>query len=147
MPVSLPRGIITAMRIKYVKPHDLTFVQRRVLWGLTLPEKHESSLLHHLRQALSKKPGFASTVLLAYSDKVIVGWAMIIKRHFACSIPFVMLYVRKSFRRKGIGSYLLRKAIDRTQVEYWAINPYVCAHDKQSDSFFSQFGNMVDITH
>ncbi len=72
-------------------------------------------------------------VWVAYEGKKVVGWATLDKKHD------IMLYVRKSHQRRGIGRKLHARAYTYL-CRHVKENPAVYPHDKASYAFFNAMG-------
>lgn len=63
----------------------------------------------------------------------VAGWTLVYQTHN--TIPAAHFYVRKKYRRKGLGTLLMQAALD-TANEYYNSKLYYFPHDPQSTCFF-----------
>lgn len=76
-----------------------------------------------------------SKLYIARQNTSLVGWCYLYFAHDNC--PCLMIYVRKKFRRKKIGTCLVQMALAPLMQK-----PTVVPHDEASRSFFNKFGLM-----
>lgn len=80
-----------------------------------------------------KEEKTSKIVYCLYFRKV-VGWGLRYRNTGRKTTYGIMLYVKKDFRRKGIGSEIYKKlalGLKRSTIEYWP-------HDRKSHDFFKK---------
>lgn len=123
--------------IQSVRIDELTDAQRARLDDLTHGE--EGNLLADLRY-YHKNPAMAAVddliVHLAYAEGIIVGWAMQYLCDDTARSPLdVGIFVDEGHRRQGVGTALMRRAM-----EHAGPRPvYVFPDDIEGRAFFSNF--------
>ena len=89
---------------------DLSNTQVRQLKKLCRKNGQLSDILSHLLYRIKHNlPTYTHRVVLAAKGEMIVGWAMMFK-YPNYNYTELMLYVKRAYRRMGIGSSLLTKA-------------------------------------
>jgi GNAT superfamily N-acetyltransferase len=86
---------------------------------------------HLFSDFLRYKNNKCSKIVYCLYDEKVIGWGFRYK--YRKRYP-IMLYVRKNFRRQGLGSKIYKKlasGLNKTIIEYWP-------HDKKSHSFFKK---------
>lgn len=117
------------MRIITKAVVDLTSEEYQRCQNLNMREKGEMlGSLIHARKGLDD-----NHAIMAVEDDLLLGWALL---HYFVNTPFVSVYVRRSMRRRGIGTKLLMVAHER-----WGDFSYR-AWDERSSKFFSQFDGL-----
>ena len=89
------------MRIICRKYLTLPTALKRQVLGLTLSPKYNSGLLLSISESRNKDK--LHTVMCVEGDKVL-GWALVNKHN-----EDIMIYVRKNYRRMGIGTKIMKK--------------------------------------
>lgn len=113
--------------------NDITLLSR--LKKLTF--KNDSQLREEIlytKEKLNNGLKVEGKVIIASIKNIIIGWGLLIEngdRSYSFRNNFFMLYVRKIFRRKGIGTALLNKAKEVANSSF-----IIFPHDKKSNSFF-----------
>jgi GNAT superfamily N-acetyltransferase len=86
----------------------------------------------------SKKGIWIAYVATDVDTKQIIGWAMSTESIKLTQPTCFYFYVQHRYRRKGIGSRLLKRCFERLGKLYSFKMSEVCPHDKRSKGFFQK---------
>jgi GNAT superfamily N-acetyltransferase len=115
------------MRIVNKKFSELSAGMRKAVRSLSIRRQHDSHTILLLRRESD-----VDTFLLLDDKNIVLGWA-IYSLKWRASYPVVMMYVRKSMRRKGIGSELIKTIRKKHGPKF-----SVCPWSHESRGFFRE---------
>ena len=81
-----------------------------------------------------------ATVIFAHDAGLLLGWGLFVP--VSWDRPVVHVYVRKSGRRQGVGTQIVKKALRVCQNSKLK-KPIVYANGKVAHSFYNNFGKTV----
>jgi N-acetylglutamate synthase-like GNAT family acetyltransferase len=139
------------MRCRVVAPEELTEYEIKVLFSLTL--RGISELRNRFRKVISylreqptdpnRRKEANVTIILAKEDGQINGWGMI---NWDKSCSYLQVNVRTSLRRSGVGTSIVKTAIEVCRKRQ-ARKPTVDIWDDRSKKFYQKFGKQLHLKY
>lgn len=78
-------------------------------------------------------------VILAYDGKDIIAWSLLFVEGLKLRIMDVHVFVKPSYRRNGIGTFLIKRAV--SYMKYNRFRPRVWPWEEKSDLFYENLSN------
>ena len=130
------------MRILIKNILEILPAESKILYNLRF--KPDSELYNKFKEIRTGEVKTEAYALIAYEEEKILGWALIQRQNGGFTgCFFFMVYIRIGFRRRGIGSKILKRAIKFIKSKKVRGNTVVFMHDDASIGFYQEMKKKI----